>query len=43
MVMEGKLQYDNHQEKVASELEDLLERLDKYDNDMQDYHVILIS
>ncbi|CAA6666388.1 unnamed protein product [Spirodela intermedia] len=37
----GKLQHDNHQEKVASELEDLLGRLKKYEKEMQDYHAKL--
>lgn len=39
MVREGKLQQDMYQEKVASELEDLLGRLEQYEKEMEGYHV----
>lgn len=39
LVEEGKLQYDFYQERVASELEDLLGRLEQYEMDMEEYHV----
>ncbi|KAJ4770836.1 Lactation elevated protein 1 [Rhynchospora pubera] len=38
LVRQGKLQHDMHQERVATELDDLLERLRKYEIDMEDYH-----
>ncbi|KAK2979237.1 hypothetical protein RJ640_021143 [Escallonia rubra] len=34
----GKLQHDPYQEKVASELENLLVNLEKYEKDMENYH-----
>ncbi|KAK3043708.1 hypothetical protein RJ639_001904 [Escallonia herrerae] len=34
----GKLQHDPYQEKVASELENLLVNLEKYEKDMEKYH-----
>lgn len=39
MVKQGKLQHDMHQEKVAIELEGLLDRLEQYENKMEEYHV----
>lgn len=39
LVEEGKLQHDPNQERVALELEKLLGRLDKYERDMEEYHV----
>ncbi|KAH9609848.1 hypothetical protein KSS87_022115, partial [Heliosperma pusillum] len=38
LVEQGKLQHDTYQERVASELENLLARLEQYEKDMQDYH-----
>ncbi|XP_020241300.1 lactation elevated protein 1 isoform X2 [Asparagus officinalis] len=38
MVKQGKLQHDIHQEKVAIELERLLDRLEQYENKMEEYH-----
>ncbi|EEF46981.1 atpase n2b, putative [Ricinus communis] len=43
MVDQGKLQHDPYQEKVASELEKLLGRLQQYEKDMEDYHVKLAN
>ncbi|KAJ8637578.1 hypothetical protein MRB53_011845 [Persea americana] len=43
LVEEGKLQYDFYQERVASELEDLLGRLEQYEMDMEEYHVNLAN
>ncbi|KAK9682667.1 hypothetical protein RND81_10G088300 [Saponaria officinalis] len=43
LVKEGKLQHDTHQEKVASELENLLARLNQYEKDMKEYHEKLAS
>lgn len=40
LVRQGKLRNDTHQERVATELDDLLGRLRKYEIDMEDYHVI---
>ncbi|OAY69533.1 Uncharacterized protein ACMD2_24358 [Ananas comosus] len=42
MVREGKLQQDMYQEKVASELEDLLGRLEQYEKEMEGYHEKLV-
>ncbi|XP_020098706.1 putative ATPase N2B isoform X2 [Ananas comosus] len=42
MVSEGKLQQDMYQEKVASELEDLLGRLEQYEKEMEGYHEKLV-
>lgn len=39
LVDQGKLQHDPHQERVALELEKLLGRLEKYEKDMEEYHV----
>lgn len=39
LVEEGKLQHDLNQQQVASELEDLLGRLEQYEKDMEEYHV----
>ncbi|XP_072982076.1 uncharacterized protein [Typha latifolia] len=41
MVSQGRLQHDIYQEKVASELEDLLGKLEQYEKEMEDYHEIL--
>ncbi|XP_074278886.1 uncharacterized protein LOC141602565 [Silene latifolia] len=38
LVEQGKLQHDTYQERVASELEHLLARLEQYEKDMEDYH-----
>ncbi|KAL9233878.1 hypothetical protein vseg_008814 [Gypsophila vaccaria] len=43
LVKEGKLQHDTYQEKVATELENLLARLDQYEKDMKEYHEKLAS
>lgn len=42
LVDQGKLQHDPYQEKVASELENLLGRLEQYEKDMEEYHVSFI-
>jgi len=42
LVEQGKLQHDLYQERVASELENLLQRLEQYEKDMEEYHVILL-
>lgn len=39
LVEQGKLQHDPYQERVASELEKLLGRLEEYEKDMEEYHV----
>lgn len=39
LVDQGKLQHDPYQESVASELENLLARLEKYERDMEEYNV----
>ena len=39
LVEQGKLQHDPYQESVASELENLLARLEQYEKDMEEYHV----
>lgn len=36
---QGKLQHDPNQEAVASQLENLLGRLEQYEKEMEDYHV----
>ncbi|KAM3375371.1 AFG1-like ATPase isoform X2 [Capsicum galapagoense] len=41
LVEQGKLQHDPYQEKVASELENLLGRLEQYEKDMEEYHAKL--
>ncbi|KAF7137158.1 hypothetical protein RHSIM_Rhsim07G0157100 [Rhododendron simsii] len=41
LVEQGKLQHDSHQEKVALELDNLLGRLEQYENDMEEYHLNL--
>ncbi|KAG5540924.1 hypothetical protein RHGRI_020977 [Rhododendron griersonianum] len=41
LVAQGKLQHDPHQEKVALELDNLLGRLEQYENDMEEYHLNL--
>ncbi|KAG9459656.1 hypothetical protein H6P81_004164 [Aristolochia fimbriata] len=38
LVEQGQLKHDIYQEKVASELEDLLGRLERYEKDMEEYH-----
>ncbi|XP_010670641.2 uncharacterized protein LOC104887655 isoform X1 [Beta vulgaris subsp. vulgaris] len=43
LVEQGKLQHDPYQERVASELENLLGRLEKYEKDMEEYHEKLAS
>ncbi|XP_058225545.1 uncharacterized protein LOC131334517 isoform X2 [Rhododendron vialii] len=41
LVEQGKLQHDPHQEKVVLELDNLLGRLEQYENDMEEYHLNL--
>ncbi|XP_055830373.1 uncharacterized protein LOC129899430 [Solanum dulcamara] len=41
LVEQGKLQHDPYQEKIASELENLLGRLEQYEKDMEEYHAKL--
>lgn len=43
LVEQGKLQHDLYQERVASELENLLRRLEQYEKDVEDYHARLSS
>jgi len=43
MVNQGKLRHDIYQEKVVYELEDLLGRLERYEKEMEEYHVCLKS
>ncbi|KAJ8436743.1 hypothetical protein Cgig2_009717 [Carnegiea gigantea] len=43
LVEQGKLQHDPYQERVASELENLLRRLEQYEKDVEDYHARLSS
>ncbi|KAK4600817.1 hypothetical protein RGQ29_010433 [Quercus rubra] len=43
LVEQGKLQHDPYQERVASELEKLLGRLEEYEKDMEEYHVNLAN
>ncbi|GAB2223365.1 hypothetical protein Droror1_Dr00017506 [Drosera rotundifolia] len=38
LIQQGKLQHDPYQEKVATELENLLGRLEKYEQDMEIYN-----
>lgn len=39
LVSQGKLRHDVYQENVASELDSLLGRLERYEMEMEDYHV----
>ncbi|KAJ1292677.1 hypothetical protein BS78_01G008300 [Paspalum vaginatum] len=41
LVSQGKLTHDTYQETVASELENLLRRLQQYEMEMEDYHTKL--
>nr|XP_043635536.1 AFG1-like ATPase [Erigeron canadensis] len=41
LVKEGQLQFDPYQEKVALELDNLLERLVQFDKEMEEYHIKL--
>ncbi|XP_019447543.1 PREDICTED: lactation elevated protein 1 [Lupinus angustifolius] len=41
LIKEGKLQHDPFQEGVASQLQNLLQRLDQYEKQMEQYHVNL--
>ena len=41
LVERGELQHDPFQERVASELESLLGRLEQYEKDMEEYHVLI--
>lgn len=41
LVDQGKLQHDRYQETIASELENLVKKLEQYDKEMEDYHVSL--
>ncbi|WVZ61311.1 hypothetical protein U9M48_011209 [Paspalum notatum var. saurae] len=41
LVSQGKLTHDTYQETVASELENLLTRLQRYEMEMEDYHTKL--
>lgn len=41
LVERGELQHDSFQERVASELESLLGRLEQYEKDMEEYHVLI--
>ncbi|KAL6200358.1 hypothetical protein ACLB2K_030140 [Fragaria x ananassa] len=43
LVEKGKLQHDPNQEAVASQLENLLGRLEKYERDMEEYHTSLAN
>ncbi|KAL2574331.1 hypothetical protein AAZX31_17G197000 [Glycine max] len=43
LVDQGKLRHDPFQESVASELENLLARLEQYEKDMEEYHVNLAN
>ncbi|KAK7384725.1 hypothetical protein VNO78_30426 [Psophocarpus tetragonolobus] len=43
LVDQGKLRHDPYQESVASELENLLARLEQYEKDMEEYHVNLVN
>jgi hypothetical protein len=38
-VSQGRLRHDTYQENVASELDSLLRRLERYEMEMEDYHV----
>lgn len=39
MVQQGKLRHDPNQERVAKELDRLLENLHRYEREMEEYHV----
>lgn len=39
LVSQGKLQHDIYQENVATQLDNLLRRLEQYEMEMEDYHV----
>lgn len=39
LVDQGKLQHDPYQESVATELQNLLSRLENYEREMEEYHV----
>lgn len=39
LVDQGKLQHDPYQESVATELQNLLARLENYEREMEEYHV----
>ncbi|PNX90939.1 AFG1-family ATPase [Trifolium pratense] len=41
LVNQGKLQHDPYQETVATELQNLLARLENYERQMEEYHVNL--
>ncbi|CAI8605937.1 unnamed protein product [Vicia faba] len=41
LVDQGKLQHDSYQESVATELQNLLARLENYEREMEEYHVNL--
>ncbi|XP_074325469.1 uncharacterized protein LOC141663577 isoform X1 [Apium graveolens] len=41
LVDQGKLQYDPYQETIASELENLVKKLEQYNKVMEEYHVSL--
>ncbi|GLT43676.1 hypothetical protein SLA2020_176110 [Shorea laevis] len=43
LVEKGRLQNDPYQEKVALALENLLQRLEQYEKDMQEYHIKLAN
>ncbi|TKY58153.1 Lactation elevated protein 1 [Spatholobus suberectus] len=43
LVDQGKLRHDPYQESVASELENLLARLEQYEKHMEEYHVNLAN
>ncbi|XP_052208974.1 uncharacterized protein C115.02c isoform X2 [Diospyros lotus] len=43
LVEQGKLRHDPYQEKVASELENLLGRLEQHEKDMEEYYVELAT
>lgn len=41
LIEEGKLRRDPNQERIALALENLLGRLEQYEKDMEEYHVII--
>lgn len=43
LVKQEKLQFDPYQEKVALELDNLVQRLQHYEKEMEDYHVTFKS
>lgn len=43
LVEQGKLQYDANQERVASELDKLFGRLEQYEKEMEEYHVLFFD